>query len=440
MSSNPPLRPNMTIKELTLATQSIPEVSAWEIRRLRKKSHQRYLIFNQIESQRLVETEKFIVTLYKKYDCQSKMVLGESTVSLSEGENVRERLAQGLEMASLVANPIFHLPEKGLSYSQVQTVDPEVKEAPLFYLDQIQEDFGKTPLDQVKRSSAEIFIEDNEVFLVNSRGLEKEWASTEILVDFVLLAEKGQSLEGESQGAKRVRFYKDLHLTEMVEHYARYARESLEARIPQEGTFPVVFSEEALDTLFNFFCHQASGAAHYQHWTQMTLGKPVIADPKGDTLTLTSNPGLSGGIKSRAFDNNGLPLFRVPVIEDNIFKRRMNSKRFADYLGEEPTGEFSNFEVATGPRSSKELFEDPGYHLLRFSTFEPNPITGAFSGEIRTGYFLKDGQKIPIKGGSVSGTMQEAFKEVFFSKEKTQRQAYLGPDAVRIEKLDIAGI
>ena len=119
--------------------------------------------------------------------------------------------------------------------AKVQIVDPEVRENPLFYLDRIQEDFGKISLDKVKRSSAEIFIENNEVFLINSRGLEKEMAATEILVDFVLLAEKGQSLEGESQGTKRVRFYKDLHLTEMVEQYAQYARESLEARLPQGG-------------------------------------------------------------------------------------------------------------------------------------------------------------------------------------------------------------
>ncbi len=429
----------MTVKEIILVTQNFSGVSAWEIRRLRKKSYQRYLIFDQIESQRLVETEKFIVTLYKEYDYQKEKGLGESTIPLSEGDDARERLASGLELAALVANPIFHLPEKGLSYGKVQIVDPEVRKNPLLYLDRIQEDFREIPLDKVKRSSAEIFIEDYEVFLLNSRGLEKETAATEILVDFVLLAEKGQSLEGESQGAKRVRFYKDLHLTDMVGQYAQYARESLEARLPQGGIYPVIFSEEALDTLFNFFCLQASGQAHFQHWSQLVIGEPVIADIKGEPLTLASNPGLPGGIKSRAFDDNGLPLYRVNVIQDNIFKSRMNSKRYADYLGEDATGDFSNIEVATGPRSSKELFEGSCYHLLRFSTFEPNPVTGAFSGEIRTGYFLNHGQKISIKGGSVSGTMQEAFKEAFFSRERIQREAYLGPEAVRIEKLDIAG-
>jgi len=430
----------MTLKDLTSWVQSLPGVSAWEIRQLWKKSYQRYFIFDQIESQRLVETEKFIVTLYKKYEYQRKKVLGESTVSLSEGDNAKERLDLGLEMAAMVANPIFHLPGKGLSYGQVQTVDPEVRDHPLFYLDRIQEDLLKMPLKKVKRSSVEVFIEKKEIFLINSNRLEKEGASTEIIVDFVLLSEKGPSLEGECQGAKRTRFYQDLHLTEMVQRYAQYAREALEARLPREGSYPVVFSEEALDTLFNFFCLQSSGPACFQNWSNLAIGQPVISDLKGEALNLSSNPCLPGGIKSRAFDDNGLPLYGVNVIQNNIFQKRMNSKRYADYLEEEATGEFSNIEVAPGSKSSKDLFEVPCYHLLRFSTFDPNPVTGAFSGEIRTGYFLQDGQKIPIKGGSVSGIMQKAFKEAFFSRERIQREAYLGPEAVRIERLDIAGI
>ena len=430
----------MTSQSIQSVIQSLLGVSAWEIRKWRKKSCQRYLVFDQIESQRLIETEKFIISLYKEYAFQGEKVLGESTVSLSEGDKVGERLTQCLEMASLVANPIFHLPEKGLSYDPIQTVDAELRELPFLYLDRIQEDLVQVPLEKVKRSSAEIFIEDTEFFLLNSKGLKKETAATEILVDFVLLAEKGPLLEGETQGTKRARFYQDLHLADRVQQYAQYTREAQEAQLPCSGTSPVIFSEEALDTLFNFFCLQASGQARFQNWSHLVVGKPVISDLKGEALTFSSNPCLVGALKSQTFDDNGLPLHRIQVIHENIFHKRMNSKRYADYLQEEATGDFSNLEVALGSRPFSDLLADgPCYHLLRFSHFEPNPITGAFSGEIRTGYFFKKGQTIPIKGGSVSGRMQEAFKEAFYSREGIQREAYLGPKAVRIEKLNIAG-
>jgi PmbA protein len=430
----------MDLKYLQSLVQNLPGVSAWEIRNLRKQSCQRYLVFDRIESQRVVETEKFVISLYKEIFRPGEKSLGESTIVLSEGDQAREKLALGLEMAALTPNPVFALPERGLKYDPVETFDLEVRGKPLSYLDRIQEDLEQLPLEKVRRSSAEIFIEDKGLVLINSNGLELEAEATELFVEFVLLTGKGSGAEGESQGFRKARFYKDLRLQEMGERYARFAQESQEARLPEGGRFPVIFSEEALDTLFNYFCLQSSGTARFQNWSHLEIGQPVIFNLQGESLTLFSNPSLPGGMKTRSFDDNGLPLHPIQVIDRNIFKKRMNTKRYADYLQEEATGEFSNQEIGTGAASFEDLLADgPCYHLLRFSTFEPNPITGAFSGEIRTGYFLRKGRQIPIKGGSVSGGMQEAFQQAYFSSEKTQRETYLGPKAVRIEKLDIAG-
>jgi PmbA protein len=430
----------MNIKQLQEFIRSFREVSSWEIRRWRKKSYQRYLIFDRIESQRMVESEKFIVTFYLEQKWEGQKVLGESTVSFAGGEDYRGRLTSALEMAALVKNPVFRLPEKGLIYDPIQTVDPDIREQPLIYLDRIQEDLQGEPLERVKRSSAEVFLEDKELFLINSNGLEQEASFTEILVDFVLLAEKGARLDGESQGTRRARFYKDLRMAEIVRQYGQYAREAQEARLPSSGRYPVVFGGEALDTLFSFFIQHASGPACFQNWSQLTLGEPVIHDLRGEALSLSSNPSLPGGLESRPFDSNGLPLRPVKVIKDNLFKTRLNNKRYADYLKEEATGELSNVEVGPGSHSLVSFAADgPGYYLCRFSTFEPNPITGAFSGEIRTGYFLEGGRKTPIKGGSVSGTMQKAFRQAYFSKEIIQRESFLGPEAVKIDRLDITG-
>jgi PmbA protein len=270
--------------------------------------------------------------------------------------------------------------------------------------------------------------------------LELEEKRTEILVDFVLLAEKGPLLEGECLGSRRAVFYDDLKLAGTVDQYAAYSRDSLGAVLPRSGLFPVVFSGEALDSLFHFFCLQASGPARFQNWSHFRVGHPVLEDLQGEALTLSSNPSLPGGLKTRGFDDNGLPLRPVRVIEDNIFQKPMNSKRYADYLNEEATGDFANLEIASGSTPCYDLLNgSPCFHLLRFSHFEPNPVTGAFSAEIRTGYYLMNGQKNPIKGGAVSGGMQQAFRKAFFSQERTQRETYAGPEAIRIESLNIAG-
>jgi len=430
----------MNVKKIKEIIEDRIQPNSWEIRRLRKKSFQRYLIFNEQESQRVVENEKFLVTLYKQYQKDGQEVLGESTLALSEGDDLREKLSAAWEMAGLVANPVFALPEKGLAYQPVQTVDPEIKEHTFHYLDRIRDDLVSAPLDRVKLSSAEIFLELKEFEIMNSLGLELSREENEILVEFVLLAEKGAGFGGESWGWKQGRNYSEMRLGDELQKYARFALESQEAVLPKSGGFAVVFSEEALDTLFNYFMLQASGPAHFQGWSRLELDQPVLPEVKGEPLTLCSNPSIPGLLQTRSFDDQGLPLARVEVIRENIFRRRLNSKRYADYLQETATGGATNLEVAPGQKSFQELLMDgPVYHLLRFSTFDPNPVTGAFSGEIRTGYFLKDGRATLIKGGSVSGVMQQAFQQAYFSKEITRRAAYLGPEAVRLEGLDIAG-
>jgi PmbA protein len=430
----------MNLKKIKELIEERINPSSWEIRRLRKKSFQRYLIFKGQESQRVVENEKFLVTLYKEYKIDGQRVLGESTLALSEGDDAREKLSAAWEMAGLVANPIFALPEKSLTYPTVQSLDSEVKEHPLYYLDRIRDDLVKTPLERVKLSSAEIFLELEEFEIVNSLGLAQTREESEILVEFVLLAEQGAGFGGESWGWKQARNYSDLRLGEVLQKYGRFARESQEAALPRSGTYSVVFSEEALDTLFNYFMLQASGPARFQGWSRLELDQPVLTEIKGEPLTLSSNPTIPGLLKTRSFDDQGLPLTPVEIIRENIFRKRLNSKRYADYLQEPATGGVANLEVAPGQKSFQDLLKNgPVYHLLRFSTFEPNPVTGAFSGEIRTGYFLRDGNSTPIKGGSVSGVMHQAFREGYFSRELTRRAAYLGPEAVRLEGLEIAG-
>ena len=67
-------------------------------------------------------------------------------------------------------------------------------------------------MDRVRLSSAEIFLELKEFEIVNSLGLEQAQEETEILVEFVLLAEKGAGFGGESWGWKQGRNYSDMRL------------------------------------------------------------------------------------------------------------------------------------------------------------------------------------------------------------------------------------
>ncbi len=413
----------------------------WEVRRVHETSDQLYLIFDQVESLRRVESDMFFVQIYLRLEKDGREWLGESGWTANPGDDFAAALAKALERAPLALNPVFHLPGPEQRYQQLNLVDAELKEQPRQVLWHVRHDLNRavTRLDTIQLASAEIFVNYREIEFLNHTGLRGSYGETELQTQFALLA-SAAGQEAESLGWRRAGFYRDLQIGDMIQRYSRYAVENAVAELPPSGQYPVVFGEEALDTVFHHLCAQAGGQAAFQGWSRFKVGEPVINNPRRDLLTLTSDPWLPGGLNSRPFDGRGLALQPVTFIQDNIFQQPLADQRYADYLQLPPTGGLTNLQVAPGRATLAEmLYAGTVLHLLRFSTLEPNPVTGAISGEIRTGYLVHDGNAVPIKGGSLSGQLDEAFRYLTLSRETEQRETYLGPAGIRVEEMQIAG-
>ncbi|MBW1917197.1 MAG: hypothetical protein JRI57_04130 [Deltaproteobacteria bacterium] len=413
----------------------------WELRRVKQSSDQLYLIFDEVESLRRVETDTVQVKIYLAQERDGQPVLGESGWFAYPGDNLAADLAQAQARAQWVANPPFTLPGPEQQYQPLKMADETWLDQPREVLWRVRDDLhqAETKVNNVRVASAEVFAECREISFLNHLGLKGRYNETELFVQFALLAQGGAE-EAESLSYSRARFYSNLNLIEIVTRYGVYAQEGLQAELPPSGRYPVVFGEEALDTLFNYFTAQAGGPAHFQGWSRFKPGEPVIAEPQGDRLTLSSDPWLPGGLASRPFDAQGLALQPVTIIENNFFRQVLADKRYADYLQLKPTGNLTNLKVQPGitPLAAM-LGSGKVLHLLRFSTLEPNPVTGAISGEIRSGYLIDHGQVTPIKGGSVSGRLDQAFRQATLSQELVQRQSYRGPAGVRLEDMSLSG-
>jgi len=430
----------MTMAELA-ALLARAGLTGWQIQRRVQTSEQLYLVFDQLESLRRVETETFQVTIHQHLDQDGKTWLGESTFTLNPGDDPEVEIAQAQERASLALNPPFALPGPGQKYQALDLTDPGLRDQPRQALWQVRHELIQTMTGQgpAELASAEIFCHYREIELCNHQGLQGAYAETEVEVHFAILAALANE-EAESLGVRRARFLRNLEIGPVLSRYCRYAVDNVRAELPPSGSYPVIFGEEALDTIFHHLCAQAGGEAAFQGWSRLQAGRPVIDRPSRDLLTLSSDPWLPGGLSSRPFDQHGLALRPVTIIQDNVFQRHLVDCRYAAYLKTEPTGGLTNVRVAPGRATLAEMLAaEPVLHLLRFSTLEPNPVTGALSGEIRTGYLHQHGRVTPIKGGSVSGNLEEAFRHLTLSRELEQREAYLGPMGLRLEEMTLAG-
>ncbi|MEW5851638.1 MAG: metallopeptidase TldD-related protein [Myxococcota bacterium] len=422
------------------------DLSAWQVTETRSRSTQRYTVFTRDEARREVETTRYNVTVHVRHPHDGAERLGESSFTLTPHVTtdwLRQEIDGAIQRAALVHNEVYEIPAPDGKGFDVVTVDQRVVENAAAIVDEVTEDIRAAAAAHagVELSSSEVFANYAQTRLRNSKGLDVSRAETELMVEYVLLAKDGKNEEHEIWQSPKSRLLSHLQIKDHVDRYVQYTRDGLDAQLPRSGTFDVVFGEEALDTLWSYFSGQADAAARYEGWSRLKLGSPVINNPRGDRITLISDPTLEGGMASEPFDGMGQRCLRTTIIEDNIFKQYIATRKYADLTGVPATGPMGNTVVLPGKTPEKDLFKgkNPVYELLRFSTFMPSPTSGSFSGEIRTGYLHKGGKRIPIKGGSVSGNVQQAFQNATFSSEITRREAYHGPRAVLLTGLTLSG-
>ena len=87
----------------------------------------------------------------------------------------------------------------------------------------------------------------------------------------------------------------------------------------------------------------------------------------------------------------------------------------------------------------EEMKKTPYLHVVNFSDFQMDEMSGNFGGEIRLAY-LFDGEKVtPVTGGSINGMIVKAQKNFVFSKETQESMDFSGPFAVSMEDVAVAG-
>ncbi|MDD3981039.1 MAG: metallopeptidase TldD-related protein, partial [Spirochaetales bacterium] len=127
------------------------------------------------------------------------------------------------------------------------------------------------------------------------------------------------------------------------------------------------------------------------------------------------------------------------VVEKGILKCLTGGIRYADWLGQPRKGSFSLFSVSEGSLSMGELRSRPHLELVKFSDFRLETSTGDFGGEIRLGYWFDGEKRIPVTGGSISGSVAELRSAMVRSRERGLGSRSLCPVAVKLAGVSITG-
>jgi PmbA protein len=401
----------MMLDQIVSALKGRSDLVGWTVRHLRSHGAQVYAVPKGIESERLVNVERYqIEVLRQTTDPTGKEAVGSGDATLLPGGDMQAAIDQAVLMAGLVANPVHSLPAPA-PLPDVLLVDPDLRKDPSAVTRNMMEQIRAAAAkhSDVHLTGAECFGEIHTTHLVNSRGVDAEQESTHIQVEFVLHSQRGES-DVETFTEMTRRCVGDLHLEEQVEQRARHTLDQFETIAPPSWLGPVVLRNGVLaqfvagDTLHGGVLQSlGSAASKYAKISPWEIGKSIFrGDVKGDSLTVWANRCMPFGSNSNRFDEEGLPAQRLALIHANELVAFAASQRYADYLHLPATGAFGGVELPPGQAPSSALLAEPYVEIIQFSWFNPDLITGDFATEIRLGTWCRMEFANPSAAASLS--------------------------------------
>lgn len=432
---------------ITDALTKRTDLLGWTLRHITRRGSQLYAVPGAIEAVRDVTEERYVIDVLRDTTVPGgKAVAGAGNVTLLpdadiDAASIDAAIDSASLHAGLVRNPPYGLPSPA-SLPEVPLLDEALCQDMAGALSAAHQELAGAVRSEagVRMTAAEFFAEEKSVRLRNSCGIDASQRGTSLEVEWVLLARQGED-EVETFVEMQRRRLADLNLQEVVAQRAGWARDLLAAQAPPEHVGAVILSGSALAEFMDTGVIQnlGSAGAKFSKSSTWEVGESIFREPvRGDPLTVWANRQAPFGVSSDLFDAEGIPSQRLLLVDDNRLAAFSARQRYAEYLGIPATGEFGVIEVAAGRAAAADLRQGDHVEIAAFSAFEADDVTGDFASEIRLGYTVTGGRRIPFKGGQFIGNYLQALANATWSRETGFYGIYLGPNAVRFETLTVA--
>ena len=429
------------------------KVAAWRLVETKISRQEHYFVRSRRELARSVREHTYALTLYVDSEADGKKFRGEATVTIQPSHmetEIEEKIRQGIFAASKSKNLWYDIPgpaapKVSLPGSGFDALDEasmmESAKAALYA--------PETGAGGARINSLELFVSRVEKTFINSKGHEFKAGGWKGYSEFVV--EASPQVAAASQGP--VELFDDIEFSDIEKERLGEAtgsrleqvRDRAEALpLPSLRNIPVILSGKEAEEVFAWFFGNASTAAIFTKASPFTLGTNVQETEKdgevADPLDVWAEPVLAGLPASAAFDGDGFPLERTAVIEGGLLTSLVGPIRYADWLGQPRKGAFSLFSVSPGSMSLADMRASPCLEPVMFSDFRLDAVTGDFGAELRLAYWFDGQKRVPVTGGSISGSVAEFRSTMRRSSERALATQSLCPKAILIEGLSVTGI
>lgn len=259
------------------------------------------------------------------------------------------------------------------------------------------------------------------VALATSTGFARAVRSTYFSCSASVIAGEAGNLQRD-YASHSTRFLEDLDSAEEV---GRKAGERAAARLnpvrPQSGTVPVIFDPRVSTSLLGHFVAAVTGSAiaRKTSFLQDALGTQLF----GLGIIIRDDPLRPRGLRSRAYDGEGLPCRPLDLVADGVLTSWLATSADARQLGIVPTGHASrsvggspgagpsNLMLMPGAKSREKLLASVPRAILVTELIGQgvNPVTGDYS-RGAAGFLVEGGEiGAAVAEITIAGNLKQMF-------------------------------
>lgn len=420
--------------------KSNKKIYAWNVKSTFKDSYQLYFIKQNLDMNREVVVTNYEVTIFTKATIKGKEKIGTASFNIYPSmsvEEIKNQIDDHITLCQFTYNLAFVFPKK----ATIKQVSKEIgfsgmslKDAAFVAADAL---FEADKYDKGYINSAEIFINHVETQYYDNNGNHFSYINQYGQIEIVTTwAEKNEEIE----------LYKFIEFDSLEDDYIRKETNKLllqagnrikAIKTPELNNCKLLLTGEYVKDYFYHFALKARTDSIYNHISDVKIGYDFHKKSnKSDRISLRAEPTLKHSTKGAPYDNEGIALRKLYIIEKGIVKNLWGSNANSQYINKPVNGTYSNFVAGVGTLTPEELEEENYVEIIQLSGFEVDAITGDFGSEIRLAYlYQKNKERQVITGGSISGNIYDSIETVRFSNEIEQHNNFIGPKSVLLEKV-----
>lgn len=225
-------------------------------------------------------------------------------------------------------------------------------------------------------------------------------------------------------------------------HAAQRTLARLDPRPLATGEYTVLFSAEVARSLIGHLLGAVSGGALYRRASFLldSAGQQLFPD----WFSIVEKPWLQRGMRSAAFDAEGVATRESPLVAGGVLQRYVLGSYSARKLGLQSTGNAGgvhNLEVGANAAGFADLMQGMGRGLVVTELMGQgvNAVTGDYS-RGAAGYWVEDGEvAYAVDGVTIAGNLKAMFAAIEAVGSDVDPRSHIRTGSILVGRMTVAG-